>query len=551
MTPTNGEGWRSPFLTQYCPVFANVGDGVFLSNIRKSIQRDLPWLQGAPQNDRVAVIVGGGPSLVDTIESIRALKNAGCDVVAVNNTARFLTGHGIEPDKHVLLDARASNARFVTDVPEYYIASQCAEETFDAAADKNVTLWHPHVEGVQEIIGDRETALIGGGTTVGLQSIAIMYALGYRSFHLFGYDSSYRHSEGHAYAQPENDDDEVIEVLLNGRRFLCARWMAHQADEFKNVASQLTDCEIAVYGDGLLPYMAQLLFNPPEIDAATYDMSEAPASWDFVAWLITAEMAKRRRGVTGPLRVGIIPGPKDGFRNDNLPVDTAGRKQLLDNVMRPAMEMIGAVEDPTATNGCRHGYMIGEICEVARQGEKVPKFEAPTKAKNEVRKWLLARGLEPQSYITVTLREADHWPDRNSNINAWLDFANECGQWIVFVRDTAKADDVFPGLQYPEAAKDIHIRAALYEKSKCNMFVSNGPGALGFFGSAPFLFFKPLCEGFVAGTPEWWARNVGVSVGEQLPWATERQRIIWADYSLEVIRAAWSEFNALPQTERS
>jgi len=544
MPLANGEGWRSPFLTQYCPVFANVEDGVFHSNIRAAVQRDLPWLQGKPAHDGVAVIVGGGPSLAESVEHIRQLKDAGCCVVAVNNTAAYLRDRGIMADRHVLLDARPSNARFVIEGPEYYIASQCAPEIFDAAS--NVTLWHPHVEGVQQIIGSRETALIGGGTTVGLQSIALMYANGFRVFHLFGFDSSYRSAEGHAYPQPENESDEIIEVELNTRRFLCARWMAHQADEFKNIACQLTDCEIAVYGTGLLPYMAKLLFDPLIKDAACYDMAEAPASWDFLIWLVNAKMAATRRGVTTPLRVAILPGPKDGFRDDGLPVNADGRRQLLENVMRPAIEMIGAVEDASAVNAYRHRYVLREIVDAS---EAVPKFHAPAHAQEQVQEWLKTKGLQPGGYLTVTLREAEHWPQRNSDTKAWLEFAAWCGVPVVFVRDTAKADEPIGGLSFPEAATDIHIRTALYSTARCNLLVANGPVSLCFFSDAPFLMFKPLVEGYSPGTPEYWAEAIGVPVGTQLPWATPRQRIVWATDSFEDIKAAWLDFIAIPQTE--
>lgn len=534
-----GGAWRSPWLQEYAPLAVNVDDAEFYGNIRRAVKRDLPWLQVAEAHDGHAVIVGGGPSLSDTLEEIKWRKSVGQTVFALNNTARFLRDHGVEPDKHVLLDARASNARFVINGPEYYIASQCAPETFLAA--KNVTLWHPHVEGIHDLIGDRVTALIGGGTTVGLQAISIAFALGYRKIHLFGFDSSYRGEHGHAYAQPENANDEVIEVDLNGRKFACARWMAHQADEFKNVAMQLADadCVLTVAGDGLLPYMARLMMDPPADNAACYDLGEAPASWDFVTWLVNAEMDRRARNIAAPLKVAFVPGPKDGFRDDALPVDAEGRQRFLDNVMRPALSLVGAVEDVTAANGRKHGYLLNEI--VARGGEPP---QLVSQVSSVVTDWLKSRRFKPGEYITITLREAEHWPQRNSNIAAWTKFAYECGVPVVFVRDTAKADQrlSLPFTICPEASRDVHFRAALYDKAKCNLLVSNGPAMLLFFGRAPFLYFKPLCEDYGPGDPEWWTRAMGIEIGGQLPWASDRQRIIWADDTLENIQQAWAEF---------
>src|SRR5512146_2662813 len=43
-----------------------------LANIRENAKRDLPWICGEEAHEGVAVIVGSGPSLLDTIDDIRA-----------------------------------------------------------------------------------------------------------------------------------------------------------------------------------------------------------------------------------------------------------------------------------------------------------------------------------------------------------------------------------------------------------------------------------------------------------------------------------------------
>lgn len=250
-------GGGSKALTQLMPIRVNVEDDAFYSNIKSAIARDLPWLMMKEPHDGHAVIVGGGPSLQNTFNEIRWRKELGQHVFSLNNTGRWLREKRIEPDAQILLDARPSNARFVLQGPKSYLASQCAPETFDAA--DNITLWHPHVEGIQEFIGDRETALIGGGTTVGLQAMSIVYALGYRLIHLHGFDSCYRGDEHHAYEQSENDFDQPVQVDCAGQSFWCAKWMVHQADNFVTSARQLADldCTITVAGDGLIPTLAR------------------------------------------------------------------------------------------------------------------------------------------------------------------------------------------------------------------------------------------------------------------------------------------------------
>ena len=247
----------SPFVTTYLPLRANVDDGTFISNVCSAVRRGLPELKLAKAHDRHAVIVGGGPSLAD--EAGRLLRHAqdGHSIFALNGAAAWLHGQGIWPEFHVLLDAQEHNTRFIVEAQrertDYLVASQCSPKLFDALRDAYVTLWHPSVEGVAEIAPEG-AVMIGGGTTVGLQAMSIAYALGYRHIHLFGFDSCYRGVEGHAFAQPENDGEPVIEVEFGRRKFLAAPWMVRQADEFRHVLMELfnADCVVTAAGDGLI-----------------------------------------------------------------------------------------------------------------------------------------------------------------------------------------------------------------------------------------------------------------------------------------------------------
>jgi uncharacterized Rossmann fold enzyme len=255
-------GGDSAGLSDLLPVRVNVSDDCFYGNIKSAIASNMPWLQMQEPHDGQAVIVGGGPSLKNTVEDIRWRKGLGHTVFALNATGKWLINRGIYPDAQILLDARWTTAGFIVPYAvKNYIASQCHPDVFAAAQHQEVILWHPNVAGISDLIGDRETALIGGGTTVGLQAMSIAYALGYRVLHLHGFDSCFSGMVHHAYAQPENDDDEPLRVDYDGREFLCARWMLHQADGFVSTARQLTDlgCIITVAGDGLIPAIAKNL----------------------------------------------------------------------------------------------------------------------------------------------------------------------------------------------------------------------------------------------------------------------------------------------------
>jgi uncharacterized Rossmann fold enzyme len=235
----------------------NTEDAKVTANIKDACTRPLPWLDLIPEHQGQAVIVGGGPSLHRTLPEIIWRKSIGQTIIAVNGSARFLNGHGIRPDIHVVIDARPENADFLkSPSDQQFIASQCAPTIFDAAS--NPTLFHMNIEGIENIIpSDRVAHLISSGTTVGLAAMAIAYTQGYRAIHLHGFDSSLN-EQHHAYHQPQNDQDAVVDVMVEGKQFKAAPWMVKQAQQFQELALQLADAGvvITVAGDGLLPFIA-------------------------------------------------------------------------------------------------------------------------------------------------------------------------------------------------------------------------------------------------------------------------------------------------------
>lgn len=540
MTADEGGATRSPDVVRYMPTAVNVPDEEFYGNIKAACQRNLPWLQQTDQHEKQAVLVGGGPSLNDTVEDIRARKKNGQKIFALNNTARWLEDRGIDPDYHVLLDARESNARFITGNPKtkYLIASQCHPKTFDSAT--NAVLWHPNVPGVREIIGDKVCALIGGGTTVGLQAMAIAYTMGYRIIHLHGYDSSCRQGAGHAYAQPENDKDEIIRVHFNGRDFDCARWMVNQADEFKGVFWQLIqlDCTITVAGDGLIPEIVRKFITPEKILTAVYDLYCSPPSYDFLSFICAAEKYRQEHGYTA-MDVVFQPGPKFGFRNDNLPPDIETRKAMLWRVCVPACRLVQSVRNvsvyqermPVGGDIFPEGW--GTHNPLHCYGTHLVKNGLPRALRSTETARRFVGEKNPKPYVTITVRNCSYWPERNSNLSEWKRAGAEIelmGYRVAWVLETADTADVY--------AWDIDLRLALYEGALCNLMVVNGPLDLLRLSDAPYLIFKPITESAPATSREFLKAN-GVDVGDQFG---PNGRMVWNDDVADVIIAEFKNF---------
>lgn len=245
-------GGTSAMLESIC----NTDERTILQNCKDNISLHYPSLRYEAAHDGVVAIVGGGPSL--SLEMIERLPKK-CLLLGLNAAATWLRDHR-KPCAQMVLDARPEMVGMIEPRAfSHIIASQCHPSVFDVSLG-TPTVYHPNVPGLAELL-PKDTPLIGGGTTVGLQAMVVAYVLGYRKIHLIGMDSSYRGDEGHAYPQPLNDDDKRIEVIVAGKTFQAAPWMAQQAEEFQGVAASLANmgCEIIVHGDGLLPAVAHEL----------------------------------------------------------------------------------------------------------------------------------------------------------------------------------------------------------------------------------------------------------------------------------------------------
>lgn len=242
-------------------VVPNTNDSKTLDNVKAN--RDAaPWLVKSESHKEVALLCGSGPSLIETIPAIKA---SGGIVFALNNAAKILHENGVRVDYQIVLDARPENVEFVKEqyADSYLIASQAHPDVFKALTGRNVVLWHPAIPGIDELFPDRNLTLVGGGITVGLSSMSLVYAMGFRTMFLFGYDSSYREEKSHAAPQSRtNAENWTFDVTVGERTFKSNAAMAKQAEQFPILAAALVndcDCEIAVFGDGLLPHIARNL----------------------------------------------------------------------------------------------------------------------------------------------------------------------------------------------------------------------------------------------------------------------------------------------------
>jgi uncharacterized Rossmann fold enzyme len=220
----------------------------------------------SPVHDKEVVIVGSGPSVKNksNLKKIRRLKKEGCMILAIKGAHDFLLKNNIiphaalavDPLDHIWACFREKLPKGALRRPVYLIASQCHATTFDYLKDQEVILWHLLATSSHEFLGPR--LQVGGGSTSGSRGIVLAYMMGFRTFHLFGFDSclegdgdsKLRKITGERFGTGENE--KVLELVCEGKTFFADPAMAAQANEIQDVVAMLEGSRFKAYGKGLI-----------------------------------------------------------------------------------------------------------------------------------------------------------------------------------------------------------------------------------------------------------------------------------------------------------
>lgn len=268
----------------------NTDPDISRAQIVTNTARDLPWLEVQPAHGRSIAIVAGGPSLKDRVHELHYFSG---DILALNNAYGFLLDRDITPDMFMLMDARRENVDFLKrtcSTTRHFIAAQCHPDIFDQLEGLDVCLYLTTLPGVKELVRDYQKAKVQlGGTagTVGIKSLALAFALGYRDVHLFGYDSSYDDGRHHAFPQSLNDAAKTIDVFIGDKGYTTTPALAHQATEFVGFAKELVmfqGMQIELHCSGLLPDMVAAANKAGEVPLEQREQSKYEEIWTHDAY---------------------------------------------------------------------------------------------------------------------------------------------------------------------------------------------------------------------------------------------------------------------------
>jgi hypothetical protein len=293
-----------------------------------------------------------------------------------------------------------------------------------------------------------------------------------------------------------------------------------------------------------------------------------------MVFLILAEV-ERRESKTDSLHILIIPGPEDGFHSGTLDMYHAqgatgyeidSMRWRLRNILVPCCWLIPSCRQITVCSSRSEAeqmearlarrifprgysvrfpnsdYLIASVLSAAKRGVALPSIQAPDAARRYVGDWIHSK-FSGRKVITITLRECSYQHDRNSNLDAWSEFARnlDLSRFApIFVRDTEVGLDSLPERLarmpvFAEASWNVELRCSLYELSFLNMGINMGPFVLCTLNKkVNYLMFKVLTASCGATTEEYY-RRLGLPNSSQLPWATPTQRYVWDEDRLEII----------------
>ena len=239
-------------------------DETLLANYKSAIARKLPTIHIKNAHLGKWVICGGGPSLKTELKSIKKQKKRGDIIVSVNGTHDYLLSKGIKPDVFIMLDPKESNINFVKNPQKgitYYIAACCHPSIFDALEGYDLKIWYPIQKIGEDALIEASPVQVGGGSTVGLRAISLGYVIGYRDFHLYGFDGCMKNNDHHAYLQQENNDKKIIDIVFQNTVYWCQMWMAGQAQDYIKFLTLNGDLmKIKTHSPGLIKHIGDYYY---------------------------------------------------------------------------------------------------------------------------------------------------------------------------------------------------------------------------------------------------------------------------------------------------
>jgi len=296
-----------------------------------------------------------------------------------------------------------------------------------------------------------------------------------------------------------------------------------------------------------------------------YDLSCSPCSYDFIAFLISAELHRKRYSLDS-IELVFVAGPKSGFRDDTIRTNEQNN-EFFYNVLIPSTSLLKScssvhhfsdskklqkfldnsehifprgysVKNPIAD------YTFGGITTAHFRSENPVFLKAPEYSIKMARSFLESISTN-KKFILLTTREIlrDDLGTRSIKPAVWKDFFSKLDLDVfhpLIIRDTKFSfsnSKIIDGIQeVPYASIHLPFRMAINELAYISLFKNNGPSMINLFGNCNTVYFNEYDDRFDVLSQNWFKTHYGMNIGAQYPLTSMNKLVVWSGESTELIK---------------
>lgn len=305
---------------------------------------------------------------------------------------------------------------------------------------------------------------------------------------------------------------------------------------------------------------------------AFYDLSKNIASFDVLYFAISAELERKKQGKK---HIYFVLVPNRSERTEKVDICSAFEPDdlfwRLEQVVKPIFNMIESTiasshlcfrEEVSYFLDKANGhfpvnYTLENSDEIvspidfkpylAEDSQSLCVFQASRTAQKFVDAYI-EKLCGDKKLVTLTLREYETHPERNSHIEEWAKFAQELNKdkYVpVVIRDTYKCLEPLPacfnGIEvFPIAAINLQMRFALYSRAFVNMGLNTGPATLFYFiPETPAVIFIKILDQYPAVSRETMAK-LGLFENENAFFRSSEDHVLfWGEDTAENIMTSF------------
>ena len=297
---------------------------------------------------------------------------------------------------------------------------------------------------------------------------------------------------------------------------------------------------------------------------AIFDIECSPITFNIAEFLVDAEYESRNINKNGFVVVVVVPLEKEPlYKNEEYlsVVDSASKSWRFQNIVLPIISLSSSCKGihilprrkdvelyvrnfdiyPDIYNSKNIRYL--DIRKFYRKFDRPNMFEGLRATKQGLRyidKWIKDNNIN-KPIVTITIRDYGYDKVRNSNLDAWSRFSTylDGSGYVPVIIPDLDGDDIDPyftdGFIYKEAAWNMMLRMALYERVYLNFFVSNGPVSLAIMNpKCSYIAMNLFAEGSVIDTKEAY-KEAGIDIGTNYKFSTKNQKLVYDTDSYENI----------------